>query len=422
VPKLKKFVFLSLLISFFLFNSKASKFFSIKAQTTKFYGPIMIGVDYYNTLPNPTNQGPFIPWGLALQEGSNYDSQVQKLSKLDPSMTKMIALASWQVLKNKLSGIGTAYDASYLHDIGVEWVAYNTETLSDGPGTPTEELNNVFSLETNPNQPDVNSVVQFARIAEENGFKSTWAPYRGTYGRIISGRPSAGEVFADEARKEAFALMVANGLDAVWLQEQRAVMNSCIEDRVIEFNKTRSGYQEIINDYSHITGGRMVEMMIQLKPDVDSGCLEADAYNFNPANHCQLSATGQQYRFQACDEFVDQLGTGLYSIGIWAMREDPNDTDELIDVLRAGGGVPPATPTPTPPPSSISLSQGWNEIVWATVTGIRASDIPPGCPIAVAQESFWFRPYIKNYGGVNFEFKTGKTYYLKCNQEVVWDL
>ena len=84
-----------------------------------------------------------------------------------------------------------------------------------------------------------------------------------------------------------------------------------------------------------------------------------------------------------------------------------------------GDGV--VSPTPTPPPS-FSLSQGWNEIIWPEVSGVKASDTPPECPIAVAKENFWFRPYVRNYGGVNFEFESGKTYYLKCSQETVWSL
>ena len=71
---------------------------------------------------------------------------------------------------------------------------------------------------------------------------------------------------------------------------------------------------------------------------------------------------------------------------------------------------------------TISLSAGWNEITWPTVTGIRASDIPPECPIAVAKENFWFKPYVKDFGGLNFGFESGKSYYLKCNQQTIWQL
>jgi len=78
-----------------------------------------------------------------------------------------------------------------------------------------------------------------------------------------------------------------------------------------------------------------------------------------------------------------------------------------------------AQPTPTPPPS-IPLSQGWNEIVWPEVTGKKASDIPLECLIAVAKENTWFKPYVRNYGGFNFNFENGKTYYLKCSLSFTW--
>jgi len=74
------------------------------------------------------------------------------------------------------------------------------------------------------------------------------------------------------------------------------------------------------------------------------------------------------------------------------------------------------------PQEGISLSPGWNEIVWPDISGKKASDIPPECPIAVAQENLWFKPYVKDFGGLNFGFESGKTYYLKCNQGTTWNL
>ncbi|HUS52082.1 MAG TPA: alpha-glucosidase C-terminal domain-containing protein [Candidatus Bathyarchaeia archaeon] len=71
---------------------------------------------------------------------------------------------------------------------------------------------------------------------------------------------------------------------------------------------------------------------------------------------------------------------------------------------------------------SLSLSLGWNEITWADISGKKASDIPPECPIAVSKQNFWFKPYVRNFGGVNFGFENGKSYYLKCNQEMIWGL
>jgi len=72
--------------------------------------------------------------------------------------------------------------------------------------------------------------------------------------------------------------------------------------------------------------------------------------------------------------------------------------------------------------TSFSLSPGWNQITWPDVSGKKASDIPTECPVAVAKENFWFTPFVKNFGGVNFNFESRKTYYLKCNQEVTWNL
>jgi hypothetical protein len=70
----------------------------------------------------------------------------------------------------------------------------------------------------------------------------------------------------------------------------------------------------------------------------------------------------------------------------------------------------------------LSLSPGWNEIMWPDVLGKKASDVPDVCPIAVAQENFWLRPYVKNYGGKDFNFESGKTYYLHCTQSFTWAL
>ena len=69
-----------------------------------------------------------------------------------------------------------------------------------------------------------------------------------------------------------------------------------------------------------------------------------------------------------------------------------------------------------------SLSPGWNQITWPDVSGKKASDIPAECLIAVSKENFWFKPYVKNFGGVNFDFEKNKTYYIKCNQETIWQL
>jgi hypothetical protein len=69
-----------------------------------------------------------------------------------------------------------------------------------------------------------------------------------------------------------------------------------------------------------------------------------------------------------------------------------------------------------------SLVQGWNQIIWPAMVDIKASDVPPECPIAVTKENFWIRPYVKNYGGVDFGFVSGRTYYLKCNQAVEWTI
>lgn len=71
---------------------------------------------------------------------------------------------------------------------------------------------------------------------------------------------------------------------------------------------------------------------------------------------------------------------------------------------------------------SLTLSSGWNQITWPDVSGYKASDTPAVCPVAVAKERFWFIPYVKNFGGVDFNFEKDKVYYLKCNQTASWNL
>lgn len=71
---------------------------------------------------------------------------------------------------------------------------------------------------------------------------------------------------------------------------------------------------------------------------------------------------------------------------------------------------------------SLPLLAGWNETTWPDVSGRKASDTPTECPISVAKENLWFKPYVRDFGGVDFGLENGKTYWLKCNQEVVWQL
>jgi hypothetical protein len=123
------------------------------------------------------------------------------------------------------------------------------------------------------------------------------------------------------------------------------------------------------------------------------------------------------------------LGLGVHDH--WDNFENKHYSAIDYQEIELGGAQPSPSPTPLPspsptpsptPPPSLPLSQGWNEILWPNVSGIKASDIPPECPMAVIQEYFWLRPYVKNYGGEDFSFESGRSYYLKCNQEVTWSL
>ena len=114
----------------------------------------------------------------------------------------------------------------------------------------------------------------------------------------------------------------------------------------------------------------------------------------------------------------------LYNHPNWGtgfIRKDQGD--RKLPAYWSFKNFTPLSPTPSPtPPPSFSLSPGWNQITWPDVSGKKASDTPPECPIAVAKENFWFKPYVKNFGGMNFNFEKDKVYYLKCNQETVWQL
>jgi hypothetical protein len=94
----------------------------------------------------------------------------------------------------------------------------------------------------------------------------------------------------------------------------------------------------------------------------------------------------------------------------WSLKVYANETTKALLGIKES------------PPPSFFLSPGWNEIAWPEVTGIKASDIPPECPMAIYKENFWFLPYVKNYGGEDFEFESGKSYFLKCNQDTTWQL
>ena len=74
------------------------------------------------------------------------------------------------------------------------------------------------------------------------------------------------------------------------------------------------------------------------------------------------------------------------------------------------------------PSPVFNLKKDWNQIIWPDVLGKKASDIPTECPIAVSKENFWFKPHVKNFGGVNFNLEKDKTYFIKCNQEATWNL
>ncbi len=89
--------------------------------------------------------------------------------------------------------------------------------------------------------------------------------------------------------------------------------------------------------------------------------------------------------------------------------------DSVADVLAQANSL-----TVSISAQPLPLFQGWNEIVWPEASGIKASDIPDACPIAVSKESAWFKPYVRDYGGVNFDFESNKTYYLYCTQDYPW--
>jgi hypothetical protein len=42
--------------------------------------------------------------------------------------------------------------------------------------------------------------------------------------------------------------------------------------------------------------------------------------------------------------------------------------------------------------------------------------------MAVAKENSWFRSYVRDYGGVNFDFESGRTYFIYCTKNFVWTL
>jgi uncharacterized protein (DUF362 family) len=106
-------------------------------------------------------------------------------------------------------------------------------------------------------------------------------------------------------------------------------------------------------------------------------------------------------------------------------------TGSGIELIRCEEGVCPETqPTATPTPS-LSLFQGWNEVVWSAgfpsltaQTALENLDSycgsKTGLAIAQKNENFW-QDYLTVYGGENFNLKPGETYYFKISRQCFWN-
>ena len=200
-------------------------------------------------------------------------------------------------------------------------------------------------------------------------------------------------------------------------------------------NHTPIGYQDLVINSTCRTGGWAVDQdtpqeSINVHVYADSPAGSGILLGSYPTNVLRndvnqaLGITGNHgfdiiFSQQHANEAIlfDNKSHPLYIYAIDS-RNPVNNNALLTNSPKTITCVPP---TPTPPPS-LSLFPGWNQIAWPDVSGKKASDIPIECPIAVSKENFWFVPYVKNFGGVNFNFESGKTYYIKCNQAISWNL
>lgn len=241
-----------------------------------------------------TSGGQTIPRGVVLSD-SRYETEILILENMkkvnDPNIQEYwLGFGSVETVKNKL----TPTEIQRLKNIGVTTLSYNPE----GDHTPSEEFNRRFNANlTNP-------IVEFVTLVKRMGFDAIWAPLRAD---------------ADRTSDATLRVIYNTGLDGIALQEQKFIESACVSDRVASVNKTIDRHKAIAN--------RLIHSTVQIMP---SRCDTGDTYG---VTSCGLSPN--HYRFQHCDEFVNQIKDKIDILSIWSSSStDNNILVDFVNTLR----------------------------------------------------------------------------------------
>lgn len=69
----------------------------------------------------------------------------------------------------------------------------------------------------------------------------------------------------------------------------------------------------------------------------------------------------------------------------------------------------------------LTLTKGWNLVVWPNISGKFTSELPGGCT-NVTTKNPSFVPYVLNFKGTNSVYTDTQKYYLKCLSNATWNL
>lgn len=262
----------------------------IPQEASAFGGPIQINSSNYDAYHSTyRSSGPFVVRATVLEP----DRYARSLNEIARIHTYGENIADYRIgfgSVGALEGLLIDGEGQQLRDLGVTTLTYNPE----GAHTPAQEFGHRFDAS------EANPIVQFARLAQEYGFRAVWAPLRTDADRIGDG---------------ALMLIYASGLDGLALQEQRFIENACVDTRLDAVEATLRRHEQI--------AGRSLELTVQI---MSSRCAAGDALMVSCGEGANI------YQYQHCDMFVEGLvdHSMLDVLSIW-----PNGNEaSLIETIR----------------------------------------------------------------------------------------
>lgn len=148
---------------------------------------------------------------------------------------------------------------------------------------------------------------------------------------------------------------------------------------------------------------------------------KAEGFYANDPNYQTLFLSWVGGDYHAAFNNVTVRGLGTFP-SVSPRPPTPTLAPSVVPTVTPSGTV--LSPTPTPYSSVISLTEGWNRVVWQAnyPTDREFSDVPDACPVVELSDGGFWRVYVKSYGGENLRFERGKDYSLKCESAYLWRL